>query len=1470
MSSTRRRSRSPRLWRKGSIRALATGLASIAVVATTLSLTGTTASAEPSVGKDKIQPKLSKQLDNKGEATFWVRFDMPDLSSASAIKDWDKRGLEVYNTLTNAAKTQQKDAIALLKKEGVDYKSYWATNAIRVNTGDEDLVKDLSALQDVTGLYPTFEYQLEKPTKGDVIHAKQSIEWGVSNINADDVWNEYGDRGEGMVIANIDTGVQFDHPALVNQYRGNNGDGTFTHDYNWFDVAGNCDGAPCDLDGHGTHTMGTMLGSDGADNLIGVAPGAKWIAANGCCPSDQALIDSGQWMLAPMDLNGENPDVTKRPNIINNSWGTQTPSNDPFMEDVLEAWKASGIFGTWSNGNNGSGCETSGSPGSRILNYSVGAYDVNNSIASFSSRGAGQDGETKPNISAPGVNVRSSVPGSSYTSYNGTSMAAPHLAGSIALLWSAAPALVGDIDATRALLDGSAVDTADDQCGGTDADNNVFGEGRLDALALVSAAPVGDTGMVEGTVTDDESGDPLAGAEITLDGESDRTVTTAADGTYSARLVSGDYTATAEKFGYQTATADVTVSADTTTTQDFALVSAAAVTLSGTVNDGSGHDWPLYAKVSVSGADPVFTDPETGAYEISVPGNASYDVTVVSQYAGYTSTTETVEVGGSDTTADFAVEVDPATCEARGYEYQTAGTTESFDSGSVPDGWTVVDNADSGQAWQFDNPGGRDNLTGGSDGFAIVDSDFFGSGGNQDTSLVSPVIDMSDVDSPAVGFKQDYNNLGDTADVDVSIDGGETWETVLSQTADVRGPREDVVQLPSAANQSAVQVRFHYYDASYNWWWQVDDVFIGSRSCEAVEGGLVVGNVSNTQTGEGINGASVTSEDNADVKASTKATPDDENLADGFYSLFSPETGTHKFTATTSGFETITASVDVAADDATRQDYSLGSGHLVVTPGKVSATKRLGAAPVTRKVEVTNDGSIPANLEFNELKGGFEMLSADGSRTTKKELMAAEGAPLQRLKVDTSFGKQAKKSSMGTNQKTPTVNGPHDDPWVDIADYPTNIMDNRVVYVDGIGYSIAGGDGTASTSALNAYDPEALAWTAKADLPEARNAVAAGVVDGQIIVTGGWADAGPSPSTWAYDPSADSWTAKADSPVELAAAGQAVVDGKLYVVGGCTSAACTPMSNEVAAYDAASDSWATLADYPEPVAFASCGGIDGKVYCTGGNGGAAGTAHSYVYDPGADSWTAIEDAPTDTWASQYAVANGMLVVNGGVQAGAISNATFAYDTASETWVDLPNSNTPRYRGGASCGVYKIGGSSGNFNAAPDSEMLPGMEDCGTTAADVEWLSVSPAKAILAPGQSVMVKITMDPNVAQPGTYTAKVGIKEDTPQKITPIDVTMEVTPPGTWGKLMGRVTGISCAGEPSPIAGATVQAESGENAWTFETAADGTYASWFNSAYTPLRLIAAKDGFQPQFRKVRIKGKKTTTADFGLKKTGC
>jgi subtilisin family serine protease len=220
-----------------------------------------------------------------------------------------------------------------------------------------------------------------------------------------------------------------------------------------------------------------------------VAPRAKWIAAKGCetnfC-SDFALLSSAEWILAPTRLDGSNPRPNARPHVVNNSWAGG--GGDPWYMDSVDAWVASGIFPAFAIGNSGPGCGSSQSPGDYAQSYGAGAYDIVNNIAVFSSRGPSDfGGMIKPNISAPGVNVRSSVPVNAYASFSGTSMASPHVAGTVALMWSAAPDISRDIEATRRILDSTAVDTLG-VCGGDASNNNSYGEGRLDAFAAVDAA----------------------------------------------------------------------------------------------------------------------------------------------------------------------------------------------------------------------------------------------------------------------------------------------------------------------------------------------------------------------------------------------------------------------------------------------------------------------------------------------------------------------------------------------------------------------------------------------------------------------------------------------------------------------------------------------------------------------------------------------------------------------------------------------------------------------------------------------------------------------------------------------------------------------------------------------------------------------------------------------------------------------
>jgi subtilisin family serine protease len=473
----------------GSSRRLAVGAA--VVIVTAASLTAGPPAAGAEVARAQVDSELYAELDGGGSTEFLVYLaERADLSGAATFGTKLAKTRHVYAELTSVAQASQASLRASLDRRGIAYESFWIANALLVQ-GDRALVDELAARSDVASIEPDRSYPLVEPTARLASDAEiNAIEWGVANIKADQVWSQFGATGEGIVVANIDTGVQFDHPALDAQYRGT---ATGSHSYNWFDPARVCQdpGTPCDNNGHGTHTMGTMVGDDGAGNQVGVAPGAQWIAAKGCesnACSGSALLASGQWMVAPTDVNGANPDPAMAPDIVNNSWGGG--HGDTWYESTISAWISAGIFPMFAAGNAGPSCETVSSPGDNVTAYAVGAHDINDSIAGFSGRGpSGVDGSVKPDLTAPGVGVRSAVPGGGYASLSGTSMATPHAAGAVALLWSAAPDLHGDIDGTRAVLDQTAVDVSVNQCGGgTAINNNVFGEGRLDALAAVTRA----------------------------------------------------------------------------------------------------------------------------------------------------------------------------------------------------------------------------------------------------------------------------------------------------------------------------------------------------------------------------------------------------------------------------------------------------------------------------------------------------------------------------------------------------------------------------------------------------------------------------------------------------------------------------------------------------------------------------------------------------------------------------------------------------------------------------------------------------------------------------------------------------------------------------------------------------------------------------------------------------------------------
>jgi subtilisin family serine protease len=579
-----------------------------------------------------IDEDLQRDLKAGTATKILVEFDAKaNLNAAKKIKERTKRGNAVLKALETTAAASQKTAKATVAKtKGAKATSYWLTNVLVVEADAKTLdkiAKQLARHKGVTSIRAPRVYPLVKPveTKVAILAAAGDPEWGVEKIRADEAWLD-GVLGQGVVVANVDTGVDYTHPALIEQYRGNTGGGTFDHDFNWWDPTGVCGPEPCDNAAHGTHTMGTIVGGDGPGPFApdtGVAPGAEWIAAKGCedffC-TETSLLSSGQFILAPTDLNGENPNPALAPHVVNNSWGSGP--GDTFYLETVQAWRAAGIIPVFSSGNPGPFCGEGGSPGDFLESFSAGATDDNDEIADFSGRGPSVFGKINPDVAAPGVDVVSSVPGGGYESFSGTSMAAPHVVGTLALMLSAEAALIGDVTAATDAVRTTAVDHLDDSCGGDeDGDpNNVYGDGRIDAKAAVDLVATG--GTLAGTVTDSATSAPIAGARVTAnDGARDFSAVTDTNGDYDLFLAAGTYLVTAEAFGYAGDFASgVVIVTDETTDQDFGLVLLPRFTVTGTITaseDGSPIEG---ATVKAIGTPvPAAVTNASGDYSLELP-----------------------------------------------------------------------------------------------------------------------------------------------------------------------------------------------------------------------------------------------------------------------------------------------------------------------------------------------------------------------------------------------------------------------------------------------------------------------------------------------------------------------------------------------------------------------------------------------------------------------------------------------------------------------------------------------------------------------------------------------------------------------------------------------------------------------------------------------------------------------------------
>jgi subtilisin family serine protease len=458
----------------------------------------------------KVDPNVLERVE-EGHAPFFLYLRaQADVSAASALPTKIEKGSYVFERLTATAQRTQPAIVRVLRSEAVDFKAFWVANMIWVQ-GDAALLEQLAHREDVARIFNSPEVRLPEPLEPGEVEApgsRAAIEWNIERVNAPDVWAA-GVTGEGTVVAGLDTGCQWDHPALINQYRGWNGS-SVDHNYHWHDAVhatqdacGPDSPVPCDIHGHGTHITGTMIGDDGSGNRIGMAPGAKWIHCRLWEPdlrSDISYVtECLQWTLAPTDLNDQNPDPSKAPHVVSNSWICEPDEGcvDPnAILPVVENLRAAGIVVVSGAGNNGPNCSTVRyPPGMYAASLGIGATDRFDNIAPFSSRGPvtiDGSGRLKPDVSAPGREVRSSFPTDTYFVWEGTSMATPHVSGLVALLVSANPDLAGQVETLESIITETAVPfTSAQTCGGvpgSEIPNNTFGWGRIDAFAAYQQA----------------------------------------------------------------------------------------------------------------------------------------------------------------------------------------------------------------------------------------------------------------------------------------------------------------------------------------------------------------------------------------------------------------------------------------------------------------------------------------------------------------------------------------------------------------------------------------------------------------------------------------------------------------------------------------------------------------------------------------------------------------------------------------------------------------------------------------------------------------------------------------------------------------------------------------------------------------------------------------------------------------------
>ncbi len=565
--------------------------------------------------------ELGAQLDTR----------LLDAELRSAGLGFDDRHRELMVALREHAEREQARYLPLLRREEMLEEisrivPLWLSNAIEMNATPAGVAR-LMEIFDEAVIYHD-QVLLHEPVEeifGGAKSAAETREWGLEQIHAPLLWG-MGIFGQGTIVANLDTGVDGDHVALIDKWRGNE-DGV-EWDHAWLAEDGSQ--FPFDHGSHGTHTMRTMVGSVVGDT-VGVAPAAQWIAARvGLQGNPGVSIGSAlQWCADPDGDPGTTDDV---PDAVNNSWGGGFGCSGQYWNDI-DNMELLGPVAAFSAGNEGPDSETIGAPSNRatthVQNFSVGATSISELVAGFSSRGPTKCNVAdsllfKPDVVAPGASVRSTIPNNVYGTFSGTSMSCPHVGGAIALLRQILPALPPQ--ELKTLLYRTARHPTV-----PGSEDNKYGRGIIDveAAAQYLFDEFDLDGHIEGTVTDLGTGLPLPGASVSaLDALLTRSPE--GDGSYEFHILAGEHRVAASLWGYYTDTTDLSVPGGGTLTHDIALRELPEGTISGTLTNSTGGGVAALLRFYEESTDTLAASIETGpdgafAQELKI---GSYEIVV--------------------------------------------------------------------------------------------------------------------------------------------------------------------------------------------------------------------------------------------------------------------------------------------------------------------------------------------------------------------------------------------------------------------------------------------------------------------------------------------------------------------------------------------------------------------------------------------------------------------------------------------------------------------------------------------------------------------------------------------------------------------------------------------------------------------------------------------------------------------------